>query len=292
MAERPELLVFDGSVLRCDGHEWQPQRDLYAVLGHPVDHSRSPVFHNAVYAAVGIDADYVRIDVEPEHLETLVTAAADLGLCGGNVTVPLKEDIAALCRTLSGEAQRLGAVNTFRVESDAWAGHNTDLGGLCEELAIGGVGAGWTGMVLGAGGSARAAVCALLDLGLENVVVAARAGPGTERTAAWLAADKDLNARVSLAPWRQLSTGLAQSLVVVGCVPFGVDTHAVLPPASTSRHALYYDLRYGDHAPPSPPAWESRDGLGLLLAQGALSFTWLFGIDAPRDVMADALQHD
>jgi len=288
VADRPELLLFDGQVLRHEGEAWSRVDGFYAVLGHPVAHSLSPVFQNAALAACGIDVPYLRLDVHPDRLDALVAAAPDFGLLGGNVTAPLKEETAKRCVRLTGDAAGLGAVNTFKVAADGWKGHNTDHGGLVDVLEREGVSAGWRGLVLGAGGAARAAVCALLDLQVDPVVVSAREGASAERMAAWSASDPEALGRVLLTVDDPPPGGDGRPLAVVCCLPAGVV--GSVPEPSPGAAALFVDLRYGDAAvTPTGADWICRDGLGLLLAQGARSFEWLFDVDAPRDVMSAAL---
>ncbi len=286
-SEVPGLLTFDGTALLADGRPWSPRRDLWVVLGHPVAHSRSPEFHNAAMAAVGIDADYTRLDAAPDAMPALLEAAHGLGIRGGSITIPLKEIAATLCGELTDEARTLGAVNAFAAGPDGWRGHNTDFGGLVEVLTSAGVGRGWRGVVLGAGGAARAAVAALERVGAEELTVAARSGPGRERTAAWRAGG---GAPVfELAPWEPLVAD-ERPAAVISTVPAGVPVRSVLPPVSTVGGDLLVDLRYGVQELDRPPEpWRFQDGEGLLIAQGALAFSWWFGIEPDRAVMRAAL---
>jgi len=143
---------------------------LAGVIGWPVAHSRSPQMHNAAYAALGMDWAYVAMPVEPGRLEAALRGIAALGFAGVNVTIPHKQGVAALCDELSPEARRAGSVNTVLVQPDGrLRGETTDGGGMLD--AIGELPAGGA-LVIGAGGSARAAVVALAGTGL---VLAARA---------------------------------------------------------------------------------------------------------------------
>jgi shikimate dehydrogenase len=99
------------------------------LLGHPVSHSLSPRFQNAALRAADIPLVYEALDVAPDALATTLT---DLGRqnASGNVTIPHKEAVAALCVRRSALADRCGAVNTFWHDEGALVGDNTDVGGV------------------------------------------------------------------------------------------------------------------------------------------------------------------
>ena len=85
---------------------------LFAVLGHPIGHTLSPVMHNAAMAALKMDAIYLAFDVHPEYLMDALAAMNHLGFGGANLTAPLKEVAGNNLRKLDESAQRLGAVAT------------------------------------------------------------------------------------------------------------------------------------------------------------------------------------
>ena len=87
------------------------------VIGDPVEHSRSPLMHNAAAEALGLDRVYVALRVAPAELEAAIRGLAALGFDGANVTLPHKAAAAALCDELGGEARDAGAVNTLSFSS-------------------------------------------------------------------------------------------------------------------------------------------------------------------------------
>src|SRR5512133_543870 len=99
------------------------------LLGHPVSHSLSPRFQNAALRAAGIPLRYEALDVAPDALAATLSELAGQHACG-NVTIPHKEGVAALCVRRSALAQRCGAVNTFWHEDGDLVGDNTDVGGV------------------------------------------------------------------------------------------------------------------------------------------------------------------
>ena len=165
-------------------------RQVFAVFGHPVAHSRSPRIHAAFAAQAGIDLAYARIDAAPDRFAAALAAFAREGGRGANVTLPHKAAALALCATLAPRALRAGAVNTLlRIDDDdddgaagaaRWHGDNTDGAGLVRDLQDrhGVRLAGLHVLLLGAGGAAAGVAPALLDAGVAGLSIANR---GTER---------------------------------------------------------------------------------------------------------------
>ena len=130
------------------------------VCGWPVAHSRSPQMHNAALAAVGLaDWRYLRLPLPPELFEETVRALPAAGFRGVNVTIPHKEAALAVADEASDAARAIGAANTLTFEDGAIKADNTDAPGLL--AALGEPVAGRRALVLGAGGSGRAAAWAL-----------------------------------------------------------------------------------------------------------------------------------
>ena len=144
-----------------------------AVVGKPIAHSLSPVIHNAGYAAAGLDGwSYTRIECAAAELADLV---AGLGpeWAGLSVTMPGKEAALAVAAEVSPVAAAVGAANTLvRRPDGSWYADNTDVTGMVEVLTVAGGGTGATVTVLGAGGTARAA----LDIVVAQVLTAYHVG--------------------------------------------------------------------------------------------------------------------
>ena len=258
------------------------------LLGHPVQHSLSPVFQNAALRHVGRDDAYEAIDVTPEALDETLTM---LGVehAGGNVTVPYKEAVAAHahCSLL---AQRIGAVNTFWYEDGALIGHNTDVAGTIsalQQLCPDGI-AGATCAVLGAGGSAASILIALESLHVGPIRMATRS---SSRAIA-------LSLRVGV-PVQMCGTpseAAHGAELVINATPIGLrDEELPVHPSDLAPHASVLDLVYRR----GETAWvracraaglNAADGLHMLLEQGAVSFECWFNTPAPRELMWDAVR--
>jgi shikimate dehydrogenase len=134
------------------------------VIGHPINHSRSPLIHGTWLAEHGIDGSYEAIDVAPDDLPAFFQRLRGGEFAGGNVTIPHKEAVFALCDEVDPLARTIGAVNTLVVREGKVFGSNTDYLGFLGNLdaAV----PGWSdgpadAMVIGAGGAARAVLVAL-----------------------------------------------------------------------------------------------------------------------------------
>ncbi|MDX2193444.1 MAG: hypothetical protein NW201_08810, partial [Gemmatimonadales bacterium] len=136
---------------------------VFAVLGDPVAHSRSPAMHTAAFRALGLDAAYVALRCDAADAPALARALARAG-GGGNVTVPHKSAVLPALDAPSARVTALGACNTFWGEGDAVRGENTDVDGVLEALhALGPADGPW--LVAGTGGSARAVAAAAAERG-------------------------------------------------------------------------------------------------------------------------------
>src|SRR5437868_7492093 len=147
---------------------------IVGVIGDPIAHSRSPLMHNAAFRALELPYAYCAFRVRPDQVGDAVAAVRALGLAGLNVTIPHKQAVLPFLDELSKVARLTGAVNTIVNRDGALLGDNTDVPGLARALDEAGLAARLKlAVVLGAGGSARAAVVALARRA-RTVLIAAR----------------------------------------------------------------------------------------------------------------------
>jgi shikimate dehydrogenase len=274
----------------------------FAVIGAPVEHSRSPQMHEAAYRALGIDATYERVHVEPEDLERFLDERSR-SFRGFNATLPHKEHLLSLVDVVTERATVVGAINSVTVEADGrLEGDNTDAPGLVGALAEAEVVVkGARVVVLGAGGAARASVVGLGEAGAARITVVARrpeaASSLCDSLAPYLSTDLDA---VPLAGPLDGLFGETDLLVQATSATLG-DTDVArafassLPLAALPDHAVVTDLVYAPLRTTVLAAAESRglrtaDGLGLLIHQGALSFERWLGRPAPIDAMRRVLE--
>jgi shikimate dehydrogenase len=254
------------------------------VCGWPVAHSRSPAMHNAALAEVGLDWRYLLIPLPPHLFAETVRALPAAGFRGVNVTIPHKETALALADEATETARAIGAANTLTFEDGRILAENTDAPGLLAALAPVCDPAGRRALVLGAGGSARAAVWALVHAGAQVSVW----NRTPERSRALAA---DLGARAVAAPEGAdivvncTSVGLRDPLATFKTLPLDAD--------DWSAGTCVVDMVYRAGGTKLLAAALARgasvvDGLEILLRQGALSFERWTGTAAPRAAMREA----
>ncbi len=250
---------------------------LAGVLGWPVAHSRSPAMHEAAYRALGLrDWRYQRLPAPPELFTEIVRALPGAGFVGANVTIPPKEAALALADAATPRARAIGAANTLTFTPAGIEADNTDAPGLIAALPH--PPAGRSALVLGAGGSARAVVWALLDAGAREVMVWNRTPARAERLCA------EIGGRVV--------ESAEPADLLVNCTSVGLDdpaaTFKALPLSADAldEYSVAVDLVYGE-APTRlldaarNAGLEVVSGSEVLVRQGAEGFRRWTGHPAP-----------
>ena len=261
-------------------------RTRLGVVGWPVAHSRSPAMQNAALQAAGLtEWRYQLLPIPPELFAETVAALPEAGFRGVNVTIPHKQAALALATDPTPRARAIGAANTLVFEPDGRiVADNTDAPGLIAALPVPPTEK--TALVLGAGGSARAAVWALRAAGAREVRIWNRTAERGERLAAALGA-----VPVSRAEPADL---------LVNCTASGLDPREdpfkqlPIDADDLARYECVVDLVYTESETPLVRAARARsarvvDGRELLVRQGALSFEEFTGITAPIELMRQAV---
>jgi shikimate dehydrogenase len=266
----------------------------YAVIGHPVAHSLSPRIHRAFARELSIDLDYRLIDAEPGEFAAVLDAFAAEGGLGANITLPYKEAAYALAATSSERARRAGAVNTLSRRADGWAGDNTDGAGLIRALTdrhrldL----RGRRVLLLGAGGAAHGVAPALLDAGIDSMVVVNRNADRADRLVDALGEPQ----RVSSRYWDDLAA-IGEFELVVNATSAGRDHNPITLPFSLAKPRFdAVDLSYGEAAigflawARAARAEHALDGLGMLVEQAAESFELWHGKRPDTDPVYEELR--
>lgn len=237
----------------------------------------------AAFAAAGLEGwGYELVDVAPDGLPAAVESLRHDDHAGANVTIPHKVAVMDLLDGLEGDARAAGAVNTIRREGRRLVGSNTDVAGIAAALdEVGLEPAGRRAVVLGAGGSARAAAVALRG---ADVTFVARSPERAASLEGHVVSWADLG-------WEELAAGAD---VLLNATPLGRQGQLPLPIAQLPRRGAVIDLVYV--AGGTPLIRESRarglraaDGWTVLVAQGAAAFEAWTGRRAPVDVMRRAV---
>jgi shikimate dehydrogenase len=259
--------------------------DRYAVIGHPIAHSKSPDIHHAFAAQTGQSLVYERIEGRLDAFADDVNAFRAQGGRGMNVTLPFKVEAFALATHRHPSAQRAGAANALRFVGDRIEAQNFDGIGLVRDIEhnLGLPLAGQRVLLLGAGGAARGAVPALLEAGASSVWIANR----TAAKAQALAQDFHVLGAVQGCSFEALADtadagGFA--LVLNSTAASLQDAPLPLHPALWRGTRLAYDMAYGRGLTPflrqaqDAEVAQLADGVGMLVEQAAEAFAWWRGV--------------
>jgi shikimate dehydrogenase len=250
--------------------------DRYGVIGHPINHSKSPVIHGQFAAQTNQDISYEAFDITPEDLLSAINKLVDAGIKGLNVTVPLKNGVKELMDELSDRALLAGAVNTIQVQNDGTlTGDNTDGVGLIRDLHdnLGIELEGSTVLILGAGGATRGIIPALLESGTAEILIANR----TVEKATDLAAQFSRVGQISACRFDELSDRHFD--LIINATSAGLQGEVPpFPAAIISSDTVVYDLSYAMTDTPftvwarEHGAEQVHQGWGMLVEQAAESF--------------------
>jgi shikimate dehydrogenase len=256
--------------------------DRYAVLGHPISHSRSPWIHARFAAQTKQAMSYEAIDVEPMRLAPFVREFFAGGGRGLNITLPHKVAAAALATQLGDAARAAGAVNTlWQDPAGRLCADNTDGVGLARDLGVNlGIElAGRRLLLLGAGGAARGILAALLRPKPAELIIANRTLARAEELAAQFAGA----APVRAVPFSELSAP-AFDLIINATAASLAGEPLALSPQLLSRDSVCYDLAYQDggtmfvHWARAHGVRQAFGGIGMLIEQAAESFRLWRGV--------------
>jgi shikimate dehydrogenase len=278
----------------------QSPKQKFAVIGWPVRHSVSPAMQQAAFDALGITADYSRVPCRPEELDECMRRLTDTGFAGWNITVPHKESACAFMDELSETAKDAGSVNTVVNRNGHLTGHSTDGYGLLRALQENfGFSVHRTHVVfLGCGGAARAAASYLVQLGIGHLTLINRTVSKAQNLAQTLTETGTKCKMDVMAPTDidAVHEALANRPLIIQATSLGLKKEDPLPldPQLVPAGTAVFDMIYGDT--PFLAAMRDRDchvadGRGMLLHQGARSFTLWTGREAPVEAMRKALDN-
>lgn len=301
MSNRPDT---DRVYTLEDLRDWDRSSPSFAVVGHPIAHSRSPLMHNAAFARLAEEGrpyetrGYFKFDVPPERLAEALELFKAARFVGLNLTIPHKVDAVPLVAGRTSQAESAGAVNTLVLGVEGYRGHNTDGLGFARacEARLGVAMSGAPVVLFGAGGAARAVAAAALEGGCSSLTIVNR---DPERLRGLmeilLPLDKRSVGPRGLTP-SELREPLPVGALVVNCTSLGLKPEDASPvPAGLLRaDTSVYDTVYGAHD--SALVLDARAvgakverGLSMLCWQGAFAFEWWTRGRAPVDAMWRAI---
>ena len=251
------------------------------VCGHPIAHSRSPLIHGHWLGSLGIAGRYEAIDVAPEAFGDFLRGIGPAGYGGGNITIPHKEAAFAIVDAHDDASELIGAINTVWLDDGRLLATNTDWSGFSANLdeRAPGWATGRRAVVLGAGGSARAILFALLERGYREIRVVNRS---IER--ARDLADR-FGDRVTAHGWDAVCEVLADADLLVNTTPIGMAGRqdgqlpdlAPLPSSAIVTDIVYVPLETPLLSSARARGLATVDGLGMLLHQAVPGFARWFG---------------
>lgn len=271
----------------------------YAVIGNPVEHSRSPAIHQAFATQCGIRLEYDRLLAPLDGFIATVNEFFSQGGHGLNVTVPFKEEAFQQARgALSRRAELAGAVNTLWMADGHLHGCNTDGVGLLADLRrLGHNPAGRRVLLVGAGGAARGVLLPLLEADCAALRIVNRS---VERAAALhaetAASLPQFSGRLSSGPLAEAGTGWD---IVINATSGSLSGQApALPGEIYAGDALAYDMVYASRPTAfmeqarAAGAGQCADGLGMLVGQAAVSFEIWHGVLPETDAVLARLREE
>jgi len=266
---------------------------LCCLIGNPVEHSLSPVMHNAAFEELGLNYAYLAFEVEKSSLGEAVRGLRSLGVCGFNVTIPYKVDIVEYLDELDRSAADAGAVNAV-VNKDGWlTGYNTDVQGVIYALKR----ASFTfheglTVIVGAGGAARAVVAALATMRCERILLLNR----TEEKVTTVAHEAEERFGICCSGLKLTQRNLGkvvEAILLVNATSLGMRPkveESPIPKELILEGVTAFDVVYNPLKTRFLREAEERgartiSGIDMLIGQGIASFKLWTGRDAPEELM-------
>ncbi len=261
--------------------------DFYAVIGNPIEHSKSPVIHHAFAQFTHQDIQYERVLAPLDGFAETVHGLIDHGFKGANVTVPFKLEAFAMADRLTERAQDAGAVNTLIFDAEGIVGDNTDGVGLVRDITqnIGVSFAGKRVLLIGAGGASEGVLHPILASQPALLIITNRTlDKALNMVKRVEARDEMLFVSVNAYAFDDLHG--QQFDIVINATSAGLsDSQLPLPSGIFATNALAYDMMYGRITPFMAFANQHGatvfDGLGMLIEQAAEAFSVWRGIRPP-----------
>jgi shikimate dehydrogenase len=274
-------------------------RKIVGIIGYPLGHSVSPAMHNAAFKELGLDYEYIPFEVEPADLPEALPGLRAIHVAGFNVTIPHKETIVPLLDDVTKLARAIGAVNTVVNQDGELIGYNTDGPGFIESLKedAGFEPEGKKVVVLGAGGASRAVVTMLAELGAAEIIISDILEDKAKELAEYTGGLSQTRCSWSKPDSLLLKSEIEAADLLVNTTPLGMHPEINKSPLPDKiklpKHLLVYDLIYNPAETKllktaKAAGGKAVSGLGMLVRQGALSFTVFTGEEAPIETMWSA----
>jgi len=271
---------------------------IVRLIGYPVEHSKSPLMHNAAFQSLGLDFVYVLLSVKAPDLKEAVTDLRASNVAGANVTIPYKEEVIKYLDEITPEAMFIGAVNTIHNREGKLIGYNTDGQGFITSLLTDGKIKleGQRVFLIGAGGAGKAVAVKLAERGVERLVITDKIGERTEALVGRLRENiPDCPVYAVAMASKEFAEAISESTLLINATPVGMNEGdpCVIDPDYLHKDLLIYDVVYNRETPLVEEARKrgikALGGIGMLIHQGAASFEIWTGQKAPVEVMKNKI---
>ena len=276
--------------------------NFLALIGNPVNHSLSPIMHNAAIKYLGLDLIYFSIPCKEKDFEIVIKSLSKINCKGVNITIPYKEKVIKYCSKISPLAEKIKAVNTLKPnDKGEWHGINTDVEGLIyplENLNL----INKKAIILGSGGAARSAIQGLINLKMSEIIVISRNQTAIDSLLNDFK-NQQIVKGISLQN-RDLSHLINDADLIINTTPVGMlsvsNDNKALPFGnnfwkSINSKTIIYDLIYNPQETALLSFCRKKgcftiNGIKMLVAQGAKSLSyWTDGLKIPNEIMEDAI---
>jgi len=271
---------------------------IVKLIGYPVEHSRSPLMHNAAFQSLGLDFVYLLFSVKPPNLKEAVTGLRASNVVGANVTIPYKEEVMKYLDEITPEAKFIGAVNTIHNREGKLIGYNTDGQGFITSLLTDGKVKleGQKVFLIGAGGAGKAVAVKLAERGVERLVITDKIVERAETLVGRLRENiPDCPVYALFPDDKEFAKTLLGSTLLVNATSMGMKKGdpCVVDPEYLHKDLFIYDVVYNRETPLIEAAkkrgLKALGGIGMLIHQGAASFEIWTGQKAPIEVMRNKI---
>lgn len=267
---------------------------VLGILGDPITHVASPVMHNALFNAMGIDCVYVPFKVSKDRLKDAINGLKALNVLGFNITIPHKVSILPYLDKIEGNAQIIGAINSVKVERSLLIGRNTDAEGALKALRNASITLEKSNVIIfGAGGAARAMLFSLVPIA-NKITIINRSNERLNRLLTDCHALDFTNVHgITFNKIEQMKSCISESNLIINSTSVGMYPNinqSVIPAEFLHSNCAVFDMVYNPLKTrliqdASKIDCKIVSGLDMLVHQGAIAFEWWTGLPANINLM-------
>ncbi len=255
---------------------------ILCVIGHPIEHSMSPIMHNAAIQDLGLDYLYIAFDIPPNRLKEAIKGLKTLNIRGINVTLPYKEKVMKFVDKVDQTAQNIGAINTIKNENGLLIGRNTDAEGANKALLDARCKIiGKNVVLIGAGGAAKAISYSLAS-DINKITIINRSEDRARKLVNELKNKRDINIESKKYNEIILKEEISNADILINATPIGMFPMMDISPVSKKilhKDLFVFDLIYNPLETQlikdsKEIGCQTLSGLDMLVNQGALAFEW------------------